>query len=121
MGKYDTRAMAEDARLNTTFGDNGGLVPLRISRKAYINAVLENGPEITTARGKEYWADQVKKFPHLATSEKHRHTRQALGKSRFGKATATFRGGQWLTPNGEPVARIKARAPGYVLPSRCQE
>jgi hypothetical protein len=121
MGKYDTQAMAEDRRLNATFGDNGGLVPLRISRKAYINAVLENGPEITTARGKEYWDDQVKKFPHLATSDKHRHTRQALGKSRFGRAVAIFRQGRWITADGMPVPKIKARAPGYVLPSRTQE
>ncbi len=121
MGKFDTRAMAEDARLNTMFGDNGGLVPLRISRKAYINAVLENGPEITTARGKEYWDDQVRKFPHLATSEKYRHTRQAMGRSRFGKASATFRAGRWITADGEPAKKIKARAAGYVLPSRAQE
>lgn len=121
MGTFDTRAMAEDARLNAAFGDNGGMVPLRISRKAYINAVLENGPEITTARGKEYWDDQVRKFPHLATSEKHRHTRLPMGRSRFGKATATFRGGRWITADGEPATRIKARAPGYVLPSRTQE
>jgi hypothetical protein len=121
MGKYDTQAMAEDRRLNATFGDNGGLVPLRISRKAYINAILNNGPEITTARGKEYWDDQVKKFPHLATSDKHRHTRQAVGRSRFGKATATFRRGRWETADGQPVARVRTRAAGCVLPSRCQE
>ena len=126
MGKYNTAIMAEDRRLNETFGDNGGLVPLRINREAYINAVLENGPEITTAAGQEYWQDQVKKFPHLATNDKFRHVRVPRGTSRFGRASMIFRGGKWyrLTAAGAEEAAsgpVKTRTAGYVLPSRCQD
>ncbi len=126
MGKYNTALMAEDRRLNETFGDNGGLVPLRINRQAWINAVLENGPEITTASGKEYWVDQVKRFPHLATSDKHRHIRVPRGTSRFGKSSQVWRGGQWWQEVGGrwvPVGagkRVETKTAGYVLPSRVQ-
>ena len=95
MGKYDTATMAEDRRLNEMFGDNGGLVPLRINRETYIKCVLNNGLEITTAAGEEYWRDQVKKFPHLATNEKYRHIRVPRGTSRFGQASLIYRAGCW--------------------------
>jgi hypothetical protein len=126
MGKFNTAAMAEDARINQAFGDNGGMVPLRIDRQAYIKAVINNGTEITRAEGQEYWVDQVKKFPHLATNDKFRHIRVARGKSRFGQASMIFRQGHWFRVTAQglmeaPGGAVKTRAAGYVLPSRCQE
>ena len=72
-----------------------------VDRKAFMNAVRTEGPEICTSAGREYWRDQKRLYPHLRGGRPVDGDSANGRNNRFGKVKERFANGRWHVWDGK--------------------
>jgi hypothetical protein len=104
MKMFKRRAALGDARIGKT-----GRLRGQVSTTAFFNAVNQEGPEVATAAGNEYWRDQERLHPWIGDGRGGGPVTSANGMvNRFGrvKEKLIFRGGQVVSVRMDARGRL---------------
>ena len=100
----------EDEKLNREWRpamrENGEGLQGFVDRRAVMNAIRTEGPEIMTADGAGYWADMRRMYPHLrgVGGSGDRGNSRSGRNNRFGRVSQRMiRGVWWVRIKGEWV------------------
>ena len=108
----DEREMARSAELAKLPG--GGICRRRVSRRAYLRALRDEGPHVAEAEGEAWWREQERRHPFImaegfrpeGTDSPNGH-RSRWGKAGYrfvpGKGRFVWRDGGWRPAHGEPA------------------